>query len=126
MTKGTGLAPGTLVLYSGSTTQIGLTVSDDNFDEIIKGLPEDSGDGAKLEDIWQAIEVLWPQFYEGVLVKGLLLVEYIDNDGERVLRYISSPNTAPWDALGMLESARGDALDMSRSSTFPIEDDDDE
>lgn len=102
-------------------------MSDDNFDEIIKGLPEEpSGDGAKLENIWQAVEVLWPQFYEGVLVKGVLLAEYVDSDGERVLRYISSPNTAPWDALGMLESARGDARDMARSATFLDDDGDDD
>lgn len=103
-----------------------MIVSDDNFDEIIKGLPGESGDGAKLQNIWEAVEVLWPQFYEGVLVKGVLLAEYVDADGERVMRYITSSNTAPWDALGMLESARGDARDMSRAATFLSDDDDDE
>lgn len=98
----------------------------DDFNEIIKGLPDEPNEGDKLETIWEAVEVLWPQFYEGVLVKGVLLAEYIDRDGERVLRYISSPNTAPWDALGMLESARGDARDMSRSSTFLEDEEDDD
>lgn len=99
-----------------------------DFDDIIKGLPEGPSEGEKLENIWQAVEALWPEFYEGVLVKGVLMAEYVDNDGERVLRYISSPNTAPWDALGMLESARGDARDLSRSATFTDDDfeDDDE
>lgn len=96
-----------------------------DFDDIIKGLPEGPSEGGKLENIWQAVEALWPEFYEGVLVKGVLLAEYVDGDGERVLRYISSPNTAPWDALGMLESARGDALDLSRCATF-VDGDEDE
>jgi hypothetical protein len=94
-----------------------------DFDDIIKGLPEGPSEGEKLENIWQAVEALWPEFYEGVLVKGVLMAEYVDNDGERVLRYISSPNTAPWDALGMLESARGDARDLSRNATFMDDDD---
>lgn len=99
----------------------------DDFNEIIKGLPEEpSGGEGRLENLWQAIEELWPHFYEGVLVKGVVLAEYVDGDGERVLRYISSPNTAPWDALGMLESARGDARDMARSATFLDDDPDDE
>lgn len=99
-----------------------------DFDDIIKNLPEGPSEGGKLENIWQAVEALWPEFYEGMLVKGLLVAEYVDNDGERVLRYISSPNTAPWDALGMLESARGDAADLSRHATFQDDDfeDDDE
>lgn len=97
-----------------------------DFDDIIKGLPEGPSEGEKLENIWQALEALWPEFYEGMLVKGLLVAEYVDNDGERVLRYISSPNTAPWDALGMLASARGDAIDLSRHATFVEDDGDDE
>lgn len=97
-----------------------------DFDDIIKGLPEGPSEGDKLENIWQAVEALWPEFYEGVLVKGVLIAEYVDGDGERVLRFISSPNTAPWDSLGMLESARGDALELSRSATFLFEDDDDD
>lgn len=98
----------------------------DDFDEIISNQPEDSNEGSKLENIWEAVESLWPNFYEGVLVKGIILAEYVDNDGERVLRFITSPNTAPWDALGILESARGDALEMSRSAMFIVDDDDDE
>lgn len=96
-----------------------------DFDDIIKGLPEGPSEGGKLENILQAVEALWPEFYEGVLVKSILIAEYVDGDGERVLRFISSPQVTPWDALGMLESARGDALDLSRGATF-VEDDEDE
>jgi hypothetical protein len=97
-----------------------------DFDEIIKGLPEGPGDDGPLENIWQALEALWPEFYEGVLVKGILIAEYVDKDGERVLRFITAPNTAPWDSLGMLESARGDARDLSQCASFRDDDEDPE
>lgn len=101
----------------------------DEFDDIIKNQPElPAGDDKdELTHIWEAVEHLWPHFYDGMLIKGVLVAEYIDpEDGGRVLRFISSPDCAPWDTLGMLESARQDARDLSRHSTVMIDDDDEE
>lgn len=103
----------------------------DEFDEIINNQPSASaGDtDGELANIWEALEHLWPSFYDGMLIKGVLVAEYIDpEDGGRVLRFISSPDCAPWDTLGMLASAQQDATDLSRHSTVMFDDgeDDDE
>lgn len=101
----------------------------DDFEAIINNQPENTpaDDDGELTNIWAAIEHLWPSFYDGMLIKGVLIAEYVDpEDGGRVLRFISSPDCAPWDTLGMLESARNDAQDMSRHATFMIDDGEDE
>jgi hypothetical protein len=106
----------------------------DAFDEIISNQPEEpeGNDGDdKLEHIWDAIEHVWPHFYEGILVKGMVLAEYVDPEGARILRFVSSPDVTPWEMLGMLESARLDAQDVSRSCNVFVDtggddDDDDE
>ena len=102
----------------------------DDFEAIINNQPELPGgeDGERLTHIWAAIEHLWPSFYDGsMLIKGVLIAEYVDpDDGGRVLRFISSPECAPWDTLGLIESARQDARDLSRNSTMMFDDEDDD
>lgn len=100
----------------------------DDFDAIVNNQPEGSSGGdTELEHIWEAIDHMWPHFYDGLLIKGVLLAEYVDpEDGGRVLRFIASPDTTPWEMLGMLESARMDARDLSRYCNVVPDDDDDE
>lgn len=101
----------------------------DDFEAIINNQPADDAadDDGELTHIWAAVEHLWPHFYDGMLIKGVLIAEYVDpEDGGRVLRFISSPECAPWDTLGLIESARQDARDLSRHSTIMIDDEDDE
>lgn len=101
----------------------------DDFDAIVNNQPQpgEPDEGEQLTHIWEAIESLWPHFYDGILIKGVIVAEYIDaRDGGRVLRFISSPDMAPWDTLGMLESARMDARDLSSSATMFAEEDEDE
>lgn len=101
----------------------------DDFEAIINNQPADDSadDDGELTHIWAAVEHLWPHFYDGMLIKGVLIAEYVDpEDGGRVLRFISSPECAPWDTLGLIESARQDARDLSRHSTIMLDDEDDE
>lgn len=101
----------------------------DDFEAIINNQPElpAGDDEERLTHIWAALEHLWPHFYDGMLIKGVLIAEYVDpEDGGRVLRFISSPECAPWDTLGLIESARQDARDLSRHSTLMIDDDEDD
>lgn len=103
--------------------------SDDEFDAIVNNQPEDaaSDDDGELTHIWEAVSHLWPHFYDGMLIKGVLIAEYVDpEDGGRVLRFISSPECAPWDTLGLIESARQDARDLSRHSTIMMDDDEED
>lgn len=103
---------------------------DFDFEAIINNQPTElsAEEGEeRLTHIWAALEHLWPHFYDGMLIKGVLIAEYVDpEDGGRVLRFISSPECAPWDTLGLIESARQDARDLSRHSTLMIDDEDDE
>lgn len=101
----------------------------DDFEAIINNQPElpEGDDDERLTHIWAALEHLWPHFYDGMLIKGVLIAEYVDPaDGGRVLRFISSPDCAPWDTLGLIESARQDARDLSRHSTLMIDEDDED
>jgi len=101
---------------------------DDEFEAIINGQSnEPDDDDGELTHVWEAIEHLWPHFYDGMLIKGVLIAEYVDpEDGGRVLRFISSPECAPWDTLGLIESARQDARDLSRHSTVALDEDDED
>lgn len=86
----------------------------DEFDKIVNNQPDGPSEATKLKHIWEAVEVLWPQFYDGMLIKGLMVVECIDGDGDRCLRFIASPDTMPWEMVGMLDSATQDARMMGK------------
>lgn len=78
---------------------------DDAFQELIAHQPEDD---PTIETMWDGIQVLWKAMgQEGVLVKGILLLEYVDARG-KVLKWESSPDLAPWEMLGMLSQAVND------------------
>lgn len=104
--------------------------SDDDaaFDELVKNQPEDS---PEVETLWEGLEVLWREFNEGVLVKGILLTEYIDGRG-KVLKWQTSPDMAPWDMMGLLHQALIDLQSDSIADTIVqgivgnAEDDEDE
>jgi len=86
------------------------TPEPDDFDELVKNQPQSAK--VQAENIWDAIEQLWPQLHEGVLVKGIFIAEYVDTRG-KVLRWQTSPDMAPWEMLGMLHQA---VLDVSSDS----------
>lgn len=78
---------------------------DDAFNELIKNQPEDD---PSIETMWDGIQVLWKAMgQEGILVKGILLLEYVDTRG-KVLKWESSPDMTPWDMLGMFHQAVND------------------
>ena len=120
-----GLVPGTISVIVDPTRIVRIIVSDE-FDDIIKGLPEDGDSDAKLNHIWDAVEVMWPQFYDGMLIKGLMVVEAIDGDGDRCLRFIASPDTMPWEMVGMLDSATQDARAMGKYIVLGADDEEDD
>lgn len=103
-------------------------MSDDGFDEIIAGQPDGEDDDQELTNIWEALSHVWPHFYPGYLVKGVILAEYVDEEGDKVMRFITSPDVAPWELLGLLESARLDARSISADSTVsdPLAGDDED
>jgi hypothetical protein len=97
----------------------------DEFDNIVNNQPEDlPEDAGKLEHIWDAVEAMWPHYYDGMLIKGIMIAEYVDPEqGGRVLRFIASPDMTPWEMLGILASAKQDAQYLSQHATVLFEDD---
>jgi hypothetical protein len=101
---------------------------DDAFAELVKNQPEDAPD---VETLWEGLEVIWKQFNEGVLVKGIILTEYIDGRG-KVLKWQTSPDLAPWEMIGLLSQALIDLQSDSIADTIVqgivggAEDDEDE
>lgn len=87
----------------------------DEFDEIVNNQPQDDGD--EPTTILEEVAHAWPKYYGGIFVSGVILAEYIDENGERVMRFASSPDMTPWGLLGMLESARLDAQRLSQYAT---------
>lgn len=87
----------------------------DDFDEIVNNQPE--GEDSDAENILEDLAKVWGKHYPGIFVSGVVIAEYIDSDGDRVMRFVSSPDMTPWQLLGMLESARLDAQHLSQCAT---------
>lgn len=71
---------------------------DEEFSKIVAGGDVDS----------HPSECPWERFAHalhvpGVLIKGLYIVEFVDETG-RCLRYVQSPEMSQWDLLGFLNS----------------------
>lgn len=109
----------------------------DGFDEIVNGPGEEQGEGLKkieFRTLWEAIHQAFPMLYDGILVRGVLILDRVDGDGDRELRWIPSPDTLPWETLGMTQQV---VNDLNAENTVMIqhavqaamdeaEDDDDE
>lgn len=99
-------------------------MNDDAFDEIVNNQPDDDAP-PDVSTLWDALTALWPKFYPGMLLKGVLVAEYLDEvDGRRTMLFSVSPEVAPWDMLGLLESAQLDARIKSVQCTQDAEEDD--
>jgi hypothetical protein len=99
----------------------------DPFDDIVNNQPDEPGEEGQLRHIWEAVETLWPQFYPGnILIKGVMVVEALDEDGDRVLRFVAHPDAMPWDMVGMMDSAMEDARHMGKYVVIEHDEDDDE
>lgn len=105
----------------------------DAFDELIKHQPVEKDDTAEIATLWEGFEHVWKQFNKGVLVKGILLVESVDERG-KVLRWQTSPDMTPWDMMGMFTQAMydlqadsiGDSIAQSLIGASDDDDDDDD
>lgn len=83
---------------------------DDGFEEIVNGFEKSSGDEPKEppSSAWDAVAQHWGEIPDtgGILLRGFIILEYVDEDGDRSLHFSSSPDTVAWDALGMMERAK--------------------
>lgn len=90
------------------------------FEELINNLPETTSDGpVELNSVWEGYEYIWKKFNPStVLVKGIVFTEYFDDEGKRAFRWHTSPDMAPWEALGMLQQAIMDVQAETVAQSF--------
>lgn len=72
------------------------------FQDLIRTQSEDDSPPT-VENLWDVIKAFWPALHgdEGVLVKGMVVVETVADDGYPNLLYFTSPYLNPWDTKGM-------------------------
>jgi len=80
----------------------------DDFDKLVGGLGGNNEDGPLYHTLWEALAANYNSVHEGVLVQGLVIVEVAMPNGDRVLRFVPSPEMTPWTARGMLNSVQSD------------------
>lgn len=100
----------------------------DAFDEIMRNSDSESDDVIELPEdggLWEGLEAIWPKVHEGVLVKGIIIVEYQDRRG-RVLKWEAASSVSEWDVLGMMHSALADINAKAMSDRFAMELEEDE
>ncbi len=86
------------------------------FDALVESQQPETQDVASL---WDGIKVLWPALHadEGVLVKGMILLECIDSDGHPNFMWVTSPYMPPWAIKGMLAEAQEELAADSLADT---------
>lgn len=70
------------------------------------------------EELHEAIDGLVKKYGDMMAVKWTAVIHFLDTDTDEGIWLASSPNTMPWDVLGMLRyaSVRQDAKLAARSS----------
>lgn len=77
--------------------------------------------------LWALIEKEFGQYYEGLLVQGSLVLEITDGEN-RMLRYVTSPDSTTWAQRGMLSEilSQFDAENAADMFLHMTHEDDDE
>jgi hypothetical protein len=109
---------------------------DEEFEAIVSSEEEgeDPNDSEEeLETLWEVVEATWPLLHkdQGILVRGMMLVEIVTPDGFKDLRFLASPEMMPWDIQGFIKHASSEVdienlLDMLISAQIDSTEDDEE
>jgi hypothetical protein len=84
--------------------------SDEEFEAIISNQPVNLEKESELpySTLWQAVEQAFPNLHDGIILKGVVLIDFVDKDGDRSLLYANADDTPPWDLQGLLKQAQDD------------------
>lgn len=118
---------------------------DEEFEHLVSseadGMDPDDDDGRDAVNLWDIVEASWPILHkdEGILTRGMMIVEVIDPEGTKDLRILESPEMEAWDIQGFVHHCSSqidteNLLDMMVNAhvegedgeTEETEDDDDE
>lgn len=80
------------------------------FEELVKNQSEMPDEGpVEIDTPWDGYEYIWKKFHAGdILVRGVFLAEYIDEEGKQNFSWMASPEMPPWTAIGLLQQALAD------------------
>lgn len=94
-------------------------MSDDNddFESIVNGPSEEGPPKIDVRSLWDAVKGAYPHLYDGILLRGVIILDRVDKNGDRELRWLSPPDTLPWENLGMLQQVLDD---LRAENTFMV------
>lgn len=101
-----------------------LTDGPDEFEKIIASQPGETQPVPTSP--WMAIKQNWSNWSDGIPVQGITIIEYVDDDGNRSLRWEMGPDMAEWHALGMVHSVLSDLQMGNLAGMFTGETEEDE
>lgn len=66
---------------------------------------EDPYEEPELENLWDVVDTAWPIIHkdEGILVRGMMIVEVVTPEGLKDIRILASPEMMSWDIQGFLK-----------------------
>lgn len=80
----------------------------DDFDEIASHFEKSGNQGEHdaPETAWEAVQLFWPQIMgEGLPIKGVMIVEYIRQNGDRGFYLCTNEDAMEWEIKGLLSHA---------------------
>lgn len=83
----------------------------DGFDEIVaSNLNKEEGPTrVEFDGIWDVIRQVFPLLYEGVLIRGLVVLDIMTPDG-RELTWVSENDVTPWEVKAMAQQVVDDIV----------------
>ncbi len=78
-----------------------------DFDAIVES---QKAEPATVNTLWDGVKALWGPLHgdEGYLVKGMIVLECVDTDGQPNFMWMTSPYLSDWDVKGMLSQMHDD------------------
>jgi hypothetical protein len=79
---------------------------EDEFEGIVNF--DKNSDPEEIKTLWQALKHVYPKLHEGILVKGVIILDRINGEGDRELVWVQAPDMMSWEVLGMAKQLLDD------------------
>ena len=73
----------------------------DEFDAIVNG--ENLGEPGEIKTLWQALKYVYPRLHDGIVVKGVIILDRINGEGDRELVWVQAEDIMSWEVIGMAQ-----------------------
>src|SRR5687767_6186812 len=75
---------------------------EDEFEGIVN-FGKGTSEPEEIKTLWQALKALYPKLHDGILVKGVIILDRVNSDGDRELIWVQAPDMMSWEVLGMAQ-----------------------